>query len=451
MKTIFLFRDAYEDSLYQESLSRLYADLGDQEPKQWAQQLYETLRDDPTNVQAKTLNMDRKKCLQLLYDMVDAWEKCPNPDAFEQQIYEIFEAWRLKRILYIGHVMDRAQALYRMQLPTSTLYGMHWYCKYHLEDDDKNKGGAVPEPPVTDTVSALKAALADYPGYPTMNRRLFKLLHTERFGLLHEDYHLAKWSEPTLATFLPPPPRNSATVNATKEPCLPPAGATGGQEESQIRHLPTEEEQKYSFDDIVQKFVDAYDDESYQQRLSRLYMDRGTKGPEEWAKLFCLDFRDNNDDARALMLNQDRKECLCLLYDMVDEWKNHGFSPAFEDTIVRVFKARRIARILGVCLVMDRAQSLYKMILPAKTSDGKEILGMHWYSELHFQNDTFASNQERLEWKELLSNYSGTATMNKRLYRLLYSEALGLQGDKEFARWSQPQPANFVYRRPTTV
>ncbi|KAL7561088.1 hypothetical protein ACA910_020402 [Epithemia clementina (nom. ined.)] len=130
---------------------------------------------------------------------------------------------------------------------------------------------------------------------------------------------------------------------------------------------------------------------------------------------------------------------------MVNKWKEYGLCKDFELAIAKVFKPRCIARILGVCLVMDRAQSLYKMILPAKMIKGESIIGMHWFCELHFEDNSTFSSEKHHEWMARLSKYSGTATMNKRLYRLLHSEALGLCYDKAFAHWSKPHAAEFVY------
>ncbi|KAL7570721.1 hypothetical protein ACA910_017843 [Epithemia clementina (nom. ined.)] len=59
---------------------------GQLDAEKWAQQLYETLRNDPTDERASKLHLKRRLCLQLLYDLVDAWEGSPHPDEFEEQI-----------------------------------------------------------------------------------------------------------------------------------------------------------------------------------------------------------------------------------------------------------------------------------------------------------------------------------------------------------------------------
>ena len=211
----------YEEPSFQERLNRLYADLGEQHPERWAQQIYLTLRDEPFNERAHALNMDHKTCLKLAYDLVDAWEASPDPDLFEQQIYDTFQVFRLKRILYIGLVMDRAQSLYHMKIPSSPYYGMHWYSKHHLArsqsdyHSDYLSGGGT---------SAFEYFLSQYAGAPTMNRRLFKLLHTQRLGLL-QDAHLAHWSQPTLATFVKVPHHEHRNLAFHNKRSLSPAAA----------------------------------------------------------------------------------------------------------------------------------------------------------------------------------------------------------------------------------
>ncbi|KAL7561087.1 hypothetical protein ACA910_020401 [Epithemia clementina (nom. ined.)] len=189
-----VFSAPFDEPSFQEALSRLYFDLGDHDPEEWARSLYLTLHHDPSNEKAATLNMDRKKCLQLLYDLVDAWESSADPSLFEEEIRRSFHVERLYRILYVGVIMDRSQALYRMQIPTSSLFGMHWYAKSHLSEEMSTGLSA-------EELRALKAALVGYPGFPTMNRRIYKILHTERFGLLQADRRFAEWAKPCLATF----------------------------------------------------------------------------------------------------------------------------------------------------------------------------------------------------------------------------------------------------------
>ena len=451
--TVQSFLTAYLEPSFQESLDRLYNDLGNQTPEPWAKNLYQTLCKDPTHSHASLLNRDRKKCLQLEYDLVNAWETAPNPQDFEQDIVNVFQVSRLRKILYIGLVMDRAQSLYRMQLPSSTFYGMHWYAKQHvalLEQDEKDHSMEATSNPLhlDEALENLKMALTTYKGSPTMNRRLYKIIHTKAFGLL-QDADIVRWSLPALATFVQPPPQTTSTVvlSGTKRRAPGPTLAETAQENNQfVERL---NRAKVGLSDpnlIVQLFVNIYDEPSFRDRLTRLYKDRGSQDPETWAKNLYLLFRDDPTNPRVLQLNHDRKSCLTLLYELVNEWNVKELSVEFENAIRKIFKPRRIARILGVCLVMDRAQALYKLVQSAPTEDGKSITGMHWYSDLHVELETFETPSERDRWTTLLSNYPGTGTMNKRLYRLLYSKTLGLQNDELFARCCKPQVASFVYR-----
>ncbi|KAL7555444.1 hypothetical protein ACA910_001209 [Epithemia clementina (nom. ined.)] len=52
----------------------------------------------------------------------------------------------------------------------------------------------------------------------------------------------------------------------------------------------------------VAKYVQAYVNPAYQERLERLYHDRGSKDPEEWAKELYLTFRDDNANKRAIVV-----------------------------------------------------------------------------------------------------------------------------------------------------
>ena len=99
---------------------------------------------------------------------------------------------------------------------------------------------------------------------------------------------------------------------------------------------------------------------------------------------------------------------------------------------------------------MDRAQALYKHGPSATTEDGKTMTDMHRYLDLHVEMENFETPSERDRWATLLSSSPGKGTMNKRLYRLLYSTTLGLQNDELFAWCCKPQVASLVYRPMTS-
>ena len=184
-------------------------------------------------------------------------------------------------------------------------------------------------------------------------------------------------------------------------------------------------------------FVSEYESPKIQAALGRLDKDRGTQNIEEWAKQFYQKFRDEPENEHYIKLNMDRKTCLNLPYDMVREWEKYSFSEEFEKAMADVFKTRRLTRILAICLPMDRAQSLYKM-----RNATNSTYGIPWYSQLHVETAyAFDSPEEQKEWLDYLDSRPGppsSPSMNKKLFRLLYSNLLGLKEIDEFKRWSQP-------------
>ena len=270
--TVQSFLTAYLEPSFQESLNRLYHDLGNQSPETWAKNLYQTLCKDPTHPHASLLNRDRKKCLQLEYDLVNAWENASSPDDFEQDIVNIFQVSRLRKILFICLVMDRAQSLYRMQLPSSTYYGMHWYAKEHVallegnEEDHSIEAASIPSL-MDKALESLKMALTTYKGSPTMNRRLYKIIHTKAFGLL-QDADIARWSLPALATFVQRPMTTTTTistslVSGTKRSAPAPTLTETAQENKEL--VERLKRARVGVSDpnlIVQRYVNIYNESS---------------------------------------------------------------------------------------------------------------------------------------------------------------------------------------------
>ena len=78
-----------------------------------------------------------------------------------------------------------------------------------------------------------------------------------------------------------------------------------------------------------------------------------------------------------------------------------------------IFKPRRITRILGVYLGHGPCpvfvQDDFADLNEGQSSDHWNAL---WHCELHFQNSTFASEEERKQWMDLVNTYTGTRTMN---------------------------------------
>ena len=156
---------------------------------------------------------------------------------------------------------------------------------------------------------------------------------------------------------------------------------------------------------------------------------------EEWSQEWAIIMRGEPPEW-ASEANMFRKACLSLLYEMVDEWAKSGFSPVFERAILQTFKQRRMERILGICLPMDRSQCLLKMRNPSSRHDG-----IPWFSALHLNpNGIFADKypNEHIKWVNFSYRYEGSPSMSKKLFRILYSKEFGFQKIKKFKRWSRP-------------
>lgn len=183
---------------------------------------------------------------------------------------------------------------------------------------------------------------------------------------------------------------------------------------------------------ILEDFVTVYESPSIQDALKRLEENKGTQDTDEWAENFYKNFNDNPDDTVLSSLNMDRKHCLNLVYSLVNTWQdNKDFLIQFEKSIPKVFKTERLERILRICLPMDRAQALFKLKLNFDT-DTKP--GIPWYSELQlpFLNQEFISHTEKFP--------SHKPPMNKRLFRLVNSDYIGLKENPDFMKWTKPTP-----------
>jgi len=177
----------------------------------------------------------------------------------------------------------------------------------------------------------------------------------------------------------------------------------------------------------IEDFVNVYNSTVFQDSLKRLQKSQGSQAPEEWAKEWAIRLRTEGSEADEV-LNTDRKVCLSLLYKLCDKWKDDINASVTDDSLIRVFKARRIHTILSYCLVLDRAQALYKMKYPGSVS-----FGMHWVAKQH-------TEQMPEMWETKLEKAGGgRPTMNKRFLWLLEFSELGLQGIDPIFRWLQPK------------
>jgi hypothetical protein len=135
----------------------------------WAVTLYAEFNKNPDNKRLQQLNKDRKKCLQLVYDIVNA-------KGIEET--QKILGNNLERILKICVPMDKAQSLYNLRLNREDLngnVGLPWYSELHITDSAFDSFEER-----DDFIEYLKK----YPGSrPTMNKRIYKLLTNKSIGL----------------------------------------------------------------------------------------------------------------------------------------------------------------------------------------------------------------------------------------------------------------------------
>jgi len=194
------FVDQYDRDDYQDRLDRLYQDFNDSGSgnyNDWAIKLYKIVRDNPLDDRAKQLNRDRGNCLKLIYSLVNRWDAWVKLDGHKSEVFEaaiekVFQKRRLKRILAVCLVMDRAQCLYVMrdlsQPKGSAPAGMPWFSELHFRHDTpfaRDHGARL---------FIFQLYLDEYDGYKgddgkgPMNKRLFRILFLERLGFQNDEY-----------------------------------------------------------------------------------------------------------------------------------------------------------------------------------------------------------------------------------------------------------------------
>ncbi|KAL7563994.1 hypothetical protein ACA910_007112 [Epithemia clementina (nom. ined.)] len=114
---------------------------------------------------------------------------------------------------------------------------------------------------------------------------------------------------------------------------------------------------------IVREFLDRLNQDTFQVPLDNLYADKekSKKYHEEWAREIYSKLRVDADDKRAKKINEHRRHLLNdWPYKLVDKWGEFGFCDEFARAMKSVLK-NRLANILRVCLVLDRANALCVM------------------------------------------------------------------------------------------
>lgn len=196
--------------------------------------------------------------------------------------------------------------------------------------------------------------------------------------------------------------------------------------------------------DLKKEFREKYysDLESLKSALKQQNIDK-------WARKVYQDKK--RGKAYSLELNEHRRNLLKIVYKLVNKWGEYDLSPEFEEAMVEGFPRSKIVEILQICVPMDRAHALY-----ALHNADTDKYGYHWYSKLHYEKGSkfLMKYGEEKRMKTIQGEIrrfedehpEQKPPMNKRLYRLLFSDALGLQAIPDFRRWSQPELAHIVDR-----
>jgi hypothetical protein len=137
---------------------------------------------------------------------------------------------------------------------------------------------------------------------------------------------------------------------------------------------------------------------------------------EAWSKKWATAMVNNEE--WAMTFEKCRMTGLRLLLRLCDCWQEDR--TVIEADIVKKFKKEKVERIFLLCLPLDRANSLFKMV---STKTG--VRGLHWYANVH------------TEWKDL-----NGGTINKR-YMMLYGiRGLNLESNQEIKMWFEPKAAH---------
>jgi hypothetical protein len=109
--------------------------------------------------------------------------------------------------------MDRANALYSMKIPSTNLYGMHWYCDYHFNNSLPYCNYDYSQDLMNEEGKVWQTLLHTYPGDPfygnvypgtgTVNKKLYQLLFCKKFGFQRcHPSTFGLWSKPQEAEFV---------------------------------------------------------------------------------------------------------------------------------------------------------------------------------------------------------------------------------------------------------
>ena len=110
----------YNTPEIQDALERMDQDRGSKDLEDWGKEVCTARLSNPKDKRAIAMSKFRKVCLNLVYDLVKAWEDFGFSDEFEQAIDCLFKSRRLTRILSFCLALDKGQSLYMMNHGTGT-------------------------------------------------------------------------------------------------------------------------------------------------------------------------------------------------------------------------------------------------------------------------------------------------------------------------------------------
>lgn len=245
--------------------------------------------------------------------------------------------------------------------------------------------------------------------------------------------------------------QSDPTMLSTLPPQYPGGATTGTNPSATFLELDPEHQQlaqKIELCSAVLDFVHIYDSFTYQSCLSRLRTAIGNAGVEGWVNDWAIrmlhrcsqhqqQLAASDDDENDMLLDQDRRVVLQLVYALCDRcWQSSSSSSkaladellavpnvdhnaddlVTEFTIKTVFKTRRLVNILQLVLPMERARVLNQMERP-------------WVSRQHMG----ATQSLRVEAGGFCP------TIDQRLVLLMESPVLGLSDVGIFRRWMEPR------------
>lgn len=152
----------------------------------------------------------------------------------------------------------------------------------------------------------------------------------------------------------------------------------------------------------------------------------------EWSREWAIRMR--METPEDTYINECRKSCLMLLYELCNRWKDESNTSVTDRSIASVFGRLRVIKVLQCCVPMDRAQCLYKMLYRESNN-----YGMHWVSSQQVEATPW-------KWEPLLFDFDGRPTTNKRLIWLMSHRGLALRREALLCHCLESEEAPWTNR-----